>query len=97
MKAPPAVHVSEIRVPVHAYPVEFQPLNLELSCSVLKVVGGAGIVGARQEIMNWIDGYADINRVRLQSHGPRRGNEAIALRTTSAIANPRAGRFEASC
>jgi hypothetical protein len=69
----------EVGVPRHADPIEFEALNLEFGRRVLQVIARSRIVPGVQEPLDRIDVHADVDRMRLESLGLRRGDEAVAL------------------
>jgi hypothetical protein len=69
----------EVGVPRHADPIELETLNLEFGCRVLEVIARSRIVAVVQEPLDRIDVHADIDRMRLESLGLRRGDEAVSL------------------
>jgi hypothetical protein len=76
---PPRVCVApEVGVPCHADPIELEPLNLEFSCRVLEVIARSRIVPVVEEPLDRIDVHADIDRMRLESLGLRRGDKAVS-------------------
>src|SRR5262249_37573283 len=69
----------EVGIPCHADPIELEALNLEFGCRILEVIARSRIVPVVQEPLDWIDVHADIDRMRLESLGLRRGDDAVSL------------------
>src|SRR5690606_18179438 len=67
--SPVAIDESKIRVPSDTGPVKFEPLYLELRCSVFQIGRGSRITWGAKKVVYRVNVDANVNGVRLQAHG----------------------------
>ncbi len=88
MVPPPRLRKSQIPIPSHARPIQFQPLHLKLRRRVLEIITRAGVFFAVQKPMHRVNIHADIDRIRLQPLSLRRSDQPIALSPPRMLAHP---------
>jgi hypothetical protein len=66
--APSGSGLTRIRVPGNAYPIEFQPLYLELGSAVFKVRVRPDVTCVPQEPVHRVYGYPHIDSMWLKTH-----------------------------
>src|SRR5271157_4508973 len=85
---PSGTSETQVAVPRHTGPVEFQTLHLKLRGGIFKVEAGAGIVLLVQEPMHRIYRYANVDSIRFKALSFGRSDHSITFRSSCVIANP---------
>lgn len=88
---PARLAISEVSVPDHASPVELKALHQEFGADVLQMVGGTDVLLVVQEPMDGIDLGAHVDSVWLEGLGLGGGDDAVALLSAGALAQPLLG------
>src|SRR5438094_4998828 len=91
MKAPSGTGETEIPVPGHTRPIQFQALHLKLRGGIFEIVARTRILLAVEKPMHRINVHANINRMRFETLCFRGGDESKPLSSSGMGANPLLG------
>src|ERR1700722_18074942 len=82
VKRPTISRSSEVGIPAHSDPIQFQPLYIEFCCRVFQIVGRPHVLLGIEKPVGCTNICFNVNTFWLKSHGSRRGHQSIALRAT---------------